>query len=122
LKITVRVQVGTGTAEEQGAEQFSEVFVMERDQLNEASVGLSLTEAHTLLASIQEAMVSAQATAAVAEQSCCARCGRSHGHKDTRTITVRTLFGTLHLNSPRFWPVRVEPTTPRGRPPSARWQ
>lgn len=57
MKITVRVQVGT--AEEQGAEQFSEVFVLEREALTEASVGLSLTEAHTLIASIQEAMVCA---------------------------------------------------------------
>ncbi|MGH3684369.1 MAG: ISKra4 family transposase, partial [Pseudonocardiaceae bacterium] len=100
MKITVRVQVDT--AEEQGAERFSEVFVLERDQLTETSVGLSLTEAHALLGSIQEAMVSAQATAAVAERSRCARCGRSHRRKDTRPITVRTLFGTLHLDSPRF--------------------
>jgi hypothetical protein len=102
LKITVRVQIGTDTAEEQGTEQFSEVFVLEREALTDASVGLSLTEAHAPLGSIQEAMVSAQATAAVAERSRCARCGRSHRRKDTRTITVRTLFGTLHLDSPRF--------------------
>jgi len=54
VTITVRVQVGTDTAEEQGAEQVSEVFVLERDQLTTASVGLSLTEAHTLLTSIQD--------------------------------------------------------------------
>jgi hypothetical protein len=106
VKITVRVQVGTGTAEEDGAEQFSEVFVLEREQFTDASVGLSLTEAHTLLGSIQEAMICAQASAAVAEQGRCARCGRAHRHKDTRTITVRTLFGTLHLDSPRFMACR----------------
>jgi hypothetical protein len=102
LKITVRVQIDADTAEEQGTEQFSEVFVLEREEFTDASVGLSLTEAHALLGSIQEAMVSAQATAAVAERSRCARCGRSHRRKDTRTITVQTLFGTLHLDSPRF--------------------
>jgi hypothetical protein len=89
--------------EEDGADQVSEVFVLERDQLTEASVGPSLAEAHTLLTSIQEAMVCAQARAAVAEQDRCARCGRTHRHKDTRTITVRTLFGTLRLDSPRFF-------------------
>ncbi len=78
------------------------MFVLERDQLTGASVGLSLAEAHALLASIQEAVVCAQVTVAVAEQRCCSRCGRAHRHKDTRTITVRTLFGTLHPDSPRF--------------------
>ena len=102
MKITVRVQVDAVSTKDETAERFSEVFVLERDQLTDASVGLSLTEAHTLLGSIQEAVVSAQATAAVTEQSCCARCGRSHRRKDTRTIIVRTLFGTLHLDSPRF--------------------
>ena len=112
MKITVRVQVDAGTAEGQGAERFSEVFVLEREELTDASVGLSLTEAHTLLGSIQEAVVSAQTTAAMAERSCCALCGRSHRHKDTRTITVRTLFGTLHLDSPRFiaCPCRADAT------------
>jgi hypothetical protein len=102
VKITVRVQVAGVDAEEEGAEPFSEVFVLERDQFTEASAGLSLAEAHTLLGSIQEAMVSAQATAAVTEQSRCGRCGRAHRHKDTRPITVRTLFETLRLDSPRF--------------------
>ena len=40
MKITVRVQVDAGTAEGQGAERFSEVFVLEREQLTEASVGV----------------------------------------------------------------------------------
>lgn len=102
MKITVRVQVAEVGDQEEGTQQFSEVFVLERDQLSEASAGLSLAEAHTLLASIQEAVVSAQASAAVAEQSHCGRCGRTHRHKDTRPITVRTLFGTLRLDSPRF--------------------
>ena len=108
MKITVRVQVDaaeTGAVpapEGEATEQFREVFVLERDQLTGASVGLSLAEAHALLASIQEAVVCAQVTAAVAEQRCCSRCGRAHRHKDTRTITVRTLFGTLHPDSPRF--------------------
>jgi hypothetical protein len=39
VKITVRVQVGTGTAEEDGAERFREVFVLERGQCTDASGG-----------------------------------------------------------------------------------
>lgn len=112
MKITVRVQVDAVPTKDETAERFSEVFVLEREELTEASLGLSLTEAHALLGSVQEAVVSAQTTAVVAERSRCARCGRSHRRKDTRTITVRTLFGTLHLDSPRFLacPCRADAT------------
>ncbi len=101
MKITVRVQV-SAVAEAEDSAQFSEVFVLERDQLTAASAGLGLAEAHALLTSIQKAVVCAQATAAVAEHRLCVRCGRAHRRKDTRTITMRTLFGTLHLDSPRL--------------------
>jgi hypothetical protein len=47
-------------------------------------------------------------------RSCCARCGRSHRHKDTRTITVRTLFGTLLLDSPRFLACRCRADDAQG--------
>lgn len=112
MKITVRVQVDAVPTKDETAERFSEVFVLEREELTEASLGLSLTEAHALLGSVQEVVVSAQTTAVVAERSRCARCGRSHRRKDTRTITVRTLFGTLHLDSPRFMacPCRADAT------------
>jgi len=33
----------------------------------------------------------------------CPACGRARRHKDADTIVVRTLFGTLHLRSPRWW-------------------
>lgn len=129
MKITVRVQVDaveTGAVpapedEGEATEQFSEVFVLERDQLTGASVGLSLAEAHALLASIQEAVVCAQVTAALAEQRCCARCGRAYRHKDTRTITVRvSCSGRCTPTAHASWPARVEPMPPRRRPPSAR--
>ncbi|MCA1696620.1 MAG: hypothetical protein LC749_18920 [Actinobacteria bacterium] len=100
MKITVRVQVGT--AEEQGAEQFSEVFVLEREALTEASVGLSLTEAHTLLASIQEAMVCAQATAAVAEQTCCAPSTRQRTLRWGQLCLVRCCRSCLSCQEVRW--------------------
>ncbi|PZS38339.1 MAG: ISKra4 family transposase [Pseudonocardiales bacterium] len=36
------------------------------------------------------------------ERRCCAHCGRVYRHKDTKKITLRTLFGTLDVNSPRW--------------------
>ncbi|MBA2323450.1 MAG: transposase family protein [Pseudonocardiales bacterium] len=48
---------------------------------------------------------------------------RASRHKDTRPITVRSLFGTSCVWTVRaFWPVGVEPMLPRGRPRSARWR
>jgi hypothetical protein len=102
VKITVQVHIDAVGTEGEAAEKVSEVFVLERDELDLAGVGLSLAEAHALLGSVQEAVVSAQVKGAVAEQRCCEHCGGAHRHKDTRTLTLRTLFGTLHLDSPRF--------------------
>ncbi len=119
MKITVRVQVdaaepGAVPAEDEATEQFREVFILERNQLTEASVELSLAEAHALLASIQEAVVCAQVTAALAVQRCCARCGRAQRHKDTRTITVRTLFRDAAPRQPTLPGLPVSSRCPRG--------
>jgi hypothetical protein len=47
-----------------------------------------------------------------AAQVGCPHCGKARRHKDTRTIVVRSLFGTLRLASPRWWhcPCAAAPT------------
>jgi hypothetical protein len=43
----------------------------------------------------------------LAEQVACPNCGRARAHKDAHTIVLRTLFGTLHLPSPRWGVVNL---------------
>lgn len=65
-------------------------------------VGLHLAEAHELLAALQEVLVTTQTEEALNQRRCCAQCGRAYQHKDTKKITLRTLFGTLDVDSPRW--------------------
>ena len=64
---------------------------------------LQLAEAKDLLAVVQDTVAGQQAAAAITKQVACPDCGRARRHKDTRTIVVRSLFGTLRLASPRWW-------------------
>jgi hypothetical protein len=99
VKITVQIvidaQDGTPPATEQ-------VAAIARDDLTMASAGLALAEAHEALSGIQHHLVTAQAAAAAVAGRHCGSCGRARACKDTRTIVLRTLFGTLRLESPRF--------------------
>ena len=67
-----------------------------------ATAGLTLAEAHEVLSGIQHHLVTAQAGAAAVTGRHCESCGRAQPRKDTRPIVLRTLFGTLRLDSPRF--------------------
>ena len=99
MKVTVQIvidaQDGTPPATEQ-------VTVVARDGLTMASAGLALAEAHEVLSGIQHHLVTAQAAAAAVAGRPCGSCGRARARKDTRPIVLRTLFGTLRLESPRY--------------------
>ena len=108
MKITVQIvidaQDGTPPATEQ-------VAAIARDDLTMATAGLALAEAHEVLSGIQHHLVTAQAGAAAVAGRHCGSCGRARARKDTRPIVLRTLFGTLRLDSPRF---RACPCTAAG--------
>lgn len=79
-----------------------DIAVLAREDLSAATAGLRLDEAHQVLSGIQQHLVTAQAATAADRAATCGDCGRRLAHKDTRTIVLRSLFGTLHLSSPRF--------------------
>ena len=78
-----------------------EVAHFERGALHIDTLGLQLAEAKNLLQDVQELVVGEQVRTCVAEQARCPCCGRTRRHKDSDSIVMRTLFGTLHLRSPR---------------------
>lgn len=82
-----------------------EVFTLDRDSdtLSPDTLGLHLAEAQELLLAVQDTVVEQQVQRAIAAQVPCPACGTARRHKDTRSIVVRTLFGVLHLPSPRWW-------------------
>ena len=87
-----------------------EAFTLTRAVLAPDTVGLQLQEAKDLLAAVQDTVVEHQVNTALSTQIACPDCGIPRRHKDSRRIVVRTLFGTLRLDSPRWWSC---PCTPR---------
>jgi len=75
-------------------------------------LGLQLAEAKQLLQRVQAVLIDEQVRVYLAQQVACPACGGARAHKDTHPIVVRTLFGTLHLRSPRWYhcPCQPQPT------------
>src|SRR5690242_5835333 len=67
-----------------------------------ADLGLTLAEAKRLLASVQRAVVSAQAVSHEQQRPCCSACGGKCHLKDWRGHQIATLFGAVTVPLPRF--------------------
>ncbi|HYN73036.1 MAG TPA: ISKra4 family transposase, partial [Nakamurella sp.] len=100
MKITVQVVLH---ADDDTETVVREAFTVLRGALAPETLGLQLEEAKDLLAAVQDTVVEHQAAAALSAQAACPDCGIPHRHKDSRRIVVRTLFGVLRLDSPRWW-------------------
>ena len=72
--------------------------------------GLSLAEGQELLAATQSALVKSQASVWMSTQDYCHDCYTPLRKKDSRTIVMRTVFGKVTVNSPRYWSCDCEKT------------
>ncbi|MDF5757338.1 hypothetical protein [Spongiactinospora sp. TRM90649] len=99
MKITVQLVID---AQDGTLPTIEHVTAIARDDLTMATAGLALSEAHEVLSGIQHHLVAAHVQKAVDTARHCEQCGRARARKDTRTIVLRTLFGTLRLDSPRL--------------------
>ena len=114
MKITVQVVLESGDE----PAIVTEVATLEREALTEATLGLTLAESKTILASVQETMVAQQAASYSAAQQTCPTCGARRQRKGHHQIVVRSLFGTLRLSSPRFRRCACQPAdSPRSSSP-----
>lgn len=107
----VRIQVVIEDADGHETEIVEEVGCLQRGDLLPETLGMTLDEGKHLLASLQRCLVQQQVEAYIAQQRRCSECGRQHTKKDRKAITMRTVFGQLRLDSPRFYacPCRREP-------------
>jgi hypothetical protein len=110
MKLTVQLVIEPGD----GSTVVTEVTTLEREELTDETLGLTLAESKTILACVQEAMVAQQAASySMAQQTCpgCSALRRCKGHHQ---IVVRSLFGTLRLDSPRFRRCACQPADSPG--------
>lgn len=116
MKLTIQVVI----EQADGAKLVTEVTTLERETLTDETLGLTLAESKTLLAGVQKIMVAQQAASYSAAHAACPECGASRRSKGQHQIVVRSLFGTLRLNSPRFVTCACQPAElPRSSSPLA---
>ena len=98
----VRIQM-VFEAEDGRPEAIEEVAQLQRGPLCPAELGLSLTEAKTLMHGMQQAMVTEQVDQYLSQFKTCTHCDAARARKGQHTVVYRTLFGKLNLKSPRLY-------------------
>jgi len=96
-----------------------DVFSFQRKHLQPEQVGLTLAEAKRTMHGIQETVVHHQVDDFLKEQRSCPACGQHRRQKGKHTLVYRTLFGSFHLPSPRFYRCRCQSHGPRSFSPLA---
>ncbi len=110
MKLTVQLVIEPGD----GSTVVTEVATLEREVLTEETLGLSLAEGKAILAGVQEVMVAQQAASYSMAQQTCPACGAPRRCKGHHQIVVRSLFGTLRLDSPRLRRCACQPADSPG--------
>jgi hypothetical protein len=116
MEITVQITVKSQPGE---PELIQEVARLERGTLRPDTLGLSLAEARSILAGLEQTMAERQAAEFVAQACHCPQCGWERACKGHHRIVFRTPFGKLTLDSPRLYRCGCEPDDGRSFSPVA---
>lgn len=100
MKIRIQVVI---EAENGNPEKIEEIALLERGSLRPEELGLTLAEAKTLLRNMQQTMVTEQIEEYLGQFKICPHCSMQRNRKGQHVIVYRTLFGKLHLISPRLY-------------------
>ncbi|OJX14396.1 MAG: hypothetical protein BGO77_02790 [Caedibacter sp. 37-49] len=79
-----------------------DISCLERQELSAETLGLTLEEAKVITSGIQETMTAYQVSQYTSNQRACRCCGKPRLIKGYNPLIYRTLFGILHLKSPRL--------------------
>jgi hypothetical protein len=113
LKVQITVESGEGESET------VEVARLERATLRPDSLGLSLAEARSILAGLEQTLAQHQVAEFIAQAQRCFHCGRPRACKGHHPIVLRTPFGKLTLDSPRLYRCPCESETRKSFSPLA---
>src|ERR1700681_369638 len=105
MKIKIQITV---ESDEGQSEIVQEVSHLERGILRPETLGLTLAEARSILAGIEQTLVQQQAAEFIAQQRLCSHCGQERSCKGRHHIVFRTPFGKLRLESPRLYRCQCE--------------
>jgi len=100
MKIIVKVIIESG---ENDVPVVEEIACLKRDKLLPESLGLTLQEGKDLLKNLQKSMVISQTKEYLDQEKYCWKCKQKRSQKGKTSITYRTLFGKLEIESPRLY-------------------
>ncbi len=115
MKITIQLVIEHESLPEPMTE---EVACLCRGALVPENLGLTLAEGKTLLATIQEKMVTQQAAVYNVQQRPCPHCHQQRKKKGSHPIIWRSLFGKLPLPSPRLYTCDCQTAATKKRQPA----
>lgn len=97
MKITIQMFI-----DDENQKTVKDVACLERQELSAEMLGLTLAESKIITSGIQRTMTDYQVSKYTRDQQPCLCCGKLRSIKGYWPLTYRTLFGTLHLKSPRL--------------------
>jgi len=117
----MRVKLQLVLCTDDGCEEtVTDVITLQKDHQCIEHLGLTLAEAKQLLTTIPQRVLTQQVETFLASHHACDVCGAVLKVKGAHTRTLRTLFGTFTLPSPRFYRCRCRRhTTTTFRPLTA---
>jgi hypothetical protein len=105
MKYTVHVVITT----DEGQTETREIASIEREDLTPTTLGLTLAAGKAVLKALPEVIVQQQLTAYLETQRPCTHCGHVQRSKGYHTTQVRTVFGTISVQSPRLHQCSCQP-------------
>jgi hypothetical protein len=108
MKYAIQVVITT----DEGQTETQDIACVEREDVTPTTLGLTLAEGKAMLKALQAVVVEQQLTAYLETQRPCGYCGRLQRSKGYHTTQVRTVFGTISVQSPRLYrcPCQPHPT------------
>ena len=99
----MRIKIQLVVEDDDGiAPHVDEVACLQRGRLSPETLGITINEGKQILEKIQMNMTNCQVEEYINQHNFCPECKKHLAKKDTKQIVFRTVFGELHLNSPRF--------------------
>src|SRR5262245_55115106 len=90
-------------------ESVTEIAVLEKNDHRVEHLGLTLAESKEILKELQKHIVQEQAASFLDRSRSCPDCGTPLKTKGHHSVTFRTLFGNIALDSPRLRHCRCQP-------------
>jgi hypothetical protein len=99
MKYAIQVVITT----DEGQTETQDIACVEREDVTPTTLGLTLAEGKAILKALQAVVVEQQLTAHLKSQRPCGYCGRLQRSKGSHTTQIRTVFGTIPVQSLRLY-------------------